>query len=134
VVHKLFEDGAEMDFFVLALSIRALRMFVNSHGVDGNVTNDEFGPGNKIESIVMNKDKFLAAYKTLPPLIQQLMDTSYVPTQLEVETAAYSIRGKTMPNEEAFLGSLNNLVFLEKSQKSHKMHKMKHRTKSPTQT
>jgi len=133
VVHKLFEDGAEMDFFVLAISIRALRMFVNNYGVDGNVTTDGFGPGNSIESIIMNKDKFLAAYKTLPPLVQQLMDTSYVPTQLEVETAAHSIRGKTMPNEEAFLGSLNNLVFLEKSQKTLKMNK-KHRMRSPTQT
>ena len=40
------------------------------------------------------------------------MNSSSVPTEAEIETAAYSLRGKTSANEDAFLGNYNNLVFL----------------------
>jgi hypothetical protein len=46
VVNRLFEDGVEMDFYVLAISIKALRMFVHNYGVEGNVMTDGFGQGN----------------------------------------------------------------------------------------
>ena len=99
-----------MDFYTMASSIKALRMYVNEYGIAK--AEDPTALANPLESTSMNKEKYDAAVATFPKITQDLMDSSNVPTQEEIESAAYSLRGKTANDEDAFLGNYNNLIFL----------------------
>lgn len=74
-----------MDFYSLAISIKAFRMYIKDYGTPPPTVQYEI-PG--VGQTSMNLDKFLAAYKTLPPIAISLIDSSYVPTQEEIEVAS----------------------------------------------
>ena len=125
VVHKLFEEVDEMDFYALAICIKALRMYVAKYE---DIPEDQAQISiDGIRDVTMNKVKFKKAIESLPVVSANLIENSYVPKQQDVELANKSLKGKFQTRENQFLKNYNNLIFLQKSSK-----KSRKTTKSPT--
>lgn len=127
IIKILFEDDEDMDFLEFAISVKALRLYLDDYGMAPS--QDTFQQSARYNPVSMSKEKFMLAYKKLPTVFQYLMESSYVPSVQEIETAATNLRGKPSGGEDSFLKGYNNLIFLQKGKK---MLKKTAKKKNPT--
>lgn len=122
VVSKMFQDMDELDFYGLAQTIYAFRLYKSkTHNSLAQAAKDP-------NEFSLNKDDFKKITLTMPTRLQNLINNTMIPTLDQVEKASKLINVNDIEREAKYLRNYNNMIFL---QKSHKVKKhQKHRSKS----